>query len=189
MRVLDRLRFADKVFSGSITGRIIDSIIICIITFLFCLVFRMPYSLLIAVIVGVTNIIPFFGPFIGGIPCGLLILMESPLKCLYFVIFIILLQQFDGNILAPRILSSSVGLSGFWVLFSILLFGGLYGVLGMLIGTPLFAVIYSIIRDLVNYMLHRRSLPRDAWRYQDVSTLKPGAVSEVPSTPEKTEDP
>lgn len=188
IRVLDRLRFADKVFSGSITGRIIDSIIICIITFLFCLVFRMPYSLLVAVIVGVTNIIPFFGPFIGGIPCGLLILMESPLKCLYFVIFIILLQQFDGNILAPRILSSSVGLSGFWVLFSILLFGGLYGVLGMLIGTPLFAVIYSIIRDLVNHMLRRRSLPQEAWCYQDVSTLKPGDASESPSAPEKTED-
>lgn len=180
IRVLDRLRFADKVFSGSITGRIIDSIIIGLITFLFCLVFRMPYALLVSVIVGVTNIIPFFGPFIGGIPCGLLILMESPLKCLYFVIFIILLQQFDGNILAPRILSSSVGLSGFWVLFSILLFGGLYGVIGMLVGTPLFAVIYSIIRDVVNHMLRRRSLPQEAWRYQDVSTLEPGAAPETP---------
>ena len=179
IRVLDRLRFADKVFSGSITGRIIDSIIIGLITFLFCLVFRMPYALLVSVIVGVTNIIPFFGPFIGGIPCGLLILMESPLKCLYFVIFIILLQQFDGNILAPRILSSSVGLSGFWVLFSILLFGGLYGVIGMLVGTPLFAVIYSIIRDAVNHMLRRRSLPQEAWCYQDVSTLPAGTPPEA----------
>ena len=113
--MLDRLRYADKVFSGSITGRIIDSLIIGLITFLFCLVLRMPYALLVSVIVGVTNIIPFFGPFIGGIPCGLLILMESPLKCLYFVIFIILLQQFDGNILAPpdsQLLGGTVGLLG-----------------------------------------------------------------------------
>lgn len=182
VRVLDRLRYADKVFSGSITGRIIDSLIIGLITFLFCLVLRMPYALLVSVIVGVTNIIPFFGPFIGGIPCGLLILMESPLKCLYFVIFIILLQQFDGNILAPRILSSSVGLSGFWVLFSILLFGGLYGVLGMLIGTPLFAVIYSIIRDVVNHMLRRRSLPQEAWRYQNISALEVGTPPEAAPT-------
>lgn len=186
VRVLDRLRYADKVFSGSITGRIIDSLIIGVITFLFCLILRMPYSLLISVVIGVTNIIPFFGPFIGGIPCGLLILIENPLKCLYFVIFLILLQQFDGNILSTRILSSSVGLSSFWVLFSILLFGGLFGVVGMLVGTPLFAVIYSIIRDAVNVLLRHKSLPEEAWRYDNVAALEaapPGEGGGQPPEP------
>lgn len=185
VRVLDRLRYADKVFSGSITGRIVDSLIIGVITFLFCLILRMPYSTLIAVVIGVTNIIPFFGPFIGGVPCGLLILMESPLKCLYFVIFIVLLQQFDGNILAPRILGSSVGLSSFWVLFSILLFGGFFGVLGMLVGTPLFAVIYSIIRDWVNARLRRKSLPVEAWRYDGAGELESPPPEQPASDPNR----
>lgn len=184
---LDRLRYADKVFSGSITGRIVDSLIIGGITFVFCVILRMPYSLLVSVVVGVTNIIPFFGPFIGGIPCGLLILMESPLKCLYFVIFIILLQQFDGNILATRILSSSVGLSSFWVLFSILLFGGLFGVVGMLVGTPLFAVLYSIVRDGINVLLRRKSLPEEAWRYEDISELKEAPPGQRPDVSPATE--
>ena len=132
-----------------------------------------------------TNIIPFFGPFIGGVPCGLLILMESPLKCLYFVIFIVLLQQFDGNILAPRILGSSVGLSSFWVLFSILLFGGFFGVLGMLVGTPLFAVIYSIIRDWVNARLRRKSLPVEAWRYDGAGELEAPPPEQPASDPNR----
>lgn len=170
--LLDRLRFADKAFSGFISGKIIDSLIIGVICFFACMLMRIPYYPLIAVIVGTTNLIPFFGPFIGGIPSAFLILMESPVKAIYFIVFIILLQQFDGNILGPRILGSAVGVNGFWVLFSILLFGGLFGVAGMLIGTPLFAVIYSIIRDWVDHRLKRKELPREAWRYDDLDAFE-----------------
>uniref|UniRef100_UPI00325FF461 AI-2E family transporter n=1 Tax=Clostridium sp. NkU-1 TaxID=1095009 RepID=UPI00325FF461 len=120
----------------------------------------MPYTLLVSVIVGVTNIIPFFGPFIGAIPSAFLILLVSPIKCLYFLIFILLLQQFDGNILGPKILGQSTGLPSFWVLFSILLFGGMFGFVGMIIAVPTFAVIYSVISRLVNRSLKKkRSLP------------------------------
>lgn len=171
-QILDRLRFADKAFSGFISGKIIDSLIIGVICFFGCMLLGIPYYPLIAVIVGVTNIIPFFGPFIGAIPSAFLILMESPIKCVYFIIFIVILQQFDGNILSPRILSSSVGVSGFWVLFSILLFGGLFGVVGMLIGTPLFAVIYSIIRDWIDTRLTRKALPTQAWNYDDLDAFE-----------------
>lgn len=170
--IMARLRFANKAFSGFISGKIIASLIIGVITFFGCLVLRMPYYPLIAVIVGVTNVIPFFGPFIGAVPSTLLVLMESPIKALYFLIFIILLQQFDGNILSPRILSSSVGVSGFWILFSIMLFGGFFGVVGMIIGTPLFAVIYSIIRDCIDSALKRKHLPPEAWRYDDLDDFE-----------------
>lgn len=170
--IMARLRFANKAFSGFISGKIIDSIIIGVIAFLGCFLLRVPYYPLIAVIIGVTNIIPFFGPFIGAVPCALLVLMESPIKAIYFLIFIILLQQFDGNILSPRILSSSVGVSGFWILFSIMLFGGLFGVVGMVIGTPLFAVIYSILRDCVDSALRRKHLPPEAWRYDDLDDFE-----------------
>ena len=118
-----------------------DSLIIGIIALVCCNLFRFPYPMLLAVIIGVTNIIPFFGPFIGAIPCALLILLVSPLKCLYFVIFIFVLQQFDGNILGPKILGDSTGLASFWVLFSILLFGGLFGFVGMVLGVPVFAML------------------------------------------------
>jgi predicted PurR-regulated permease PerM len=119
-----------------------------VICFVGCLVMGFKNPLLIAVIVGVTNIIPFFGPYIGAIPCALLLLLENPMHALMFVIFIIILQQLDGNLIGPKILGDSTGLSGLWVMFGILLFGGLWGILGMLIGVPLMAVIYDIIRQL-----------------------------------------
>ena len=118
----------------------------------------MPYVMLVSVIIGVTNIIPFFGPFIGAIPTSLFILMESPIQCIYFIIFIILLQQFDGNILGPKILGDSTGISSFWVLFSILLFGGLFGFVGMIIGVPTFAVFYDLVSRLVNYGLRKKKM-------------------------------
>ena len=114
-----------------------------------------PNAVLISVIIGVTNIIPYFGPFIGAIPSALLILITSPVNCVIFLIFIIILQQFDGNILGPRLLAGSVGLSGFWVLFSITLFGGVFGFAGVLIGVPVFAVIYDFIKKLVARGLRR----------------------------------
>lgn len=165
VRVLDRLRYADKVFSGSITGRIVDSLIIGVITFLFCLILRMPYSTLIAVVIGVTNIIPFFGPFIGAVPSILILLIVDPIAALKFAVFVLLLQQFDGNILGPKILGDSTGLDSFWVLFSILLFGGLFGFAGMVLGVPVFAMFYSIVSRLVRYRLRKRSLPEDTDAY------------------------
>lgn len=143
------LKYADLMFSGFIHGKLLDSLIIGIICFVFVLITKMPYAVLISVIVGVTNIIPFFGPYLGAIPSALLILMVSPVKCVVFVIFIIILQQLDGNVIGPRILGDRLGLSGFWILFSILVFGSLWGFLGMLIGVPVFAVLYDIIRSFV----------------------------------------
>ena len=114
------------------------------------LILRLPYAVLVSVIVGVTNVIPFFGPYIGAIPSTLLILMVSPGKAVVFLIFVIILQQVDGNIIGPRIIGNVTGLSGFWVLFAIMVFGGLFGIVGMLIGVPVFAVLYNLIRKLVH---------------------------------------
>ena len=116
----------------------------------------MPYTMLVSVIVGVTNVIPFFGPYIGAIPSAILILLADPLKGLYFIIFVIALQQFDGNVLGPKILGNSTGLSSFWVVFSILIAGGLFGIPGMLFGVPTFAVIYYIVNMLVNSILKKK---------------------------------
>ena len=133
---------------------------------------KMPYTLLVSVIVGVTNIIPFFGPFIGAVPSAFLILLVSPVQCLYFLIFILLLQQFDGNILGPKILGDSTGISSFWVLFSILLFGGLLGFAGMIIGVPAFAVIYRLVGDIINEQLRRKKLSVRTWDYKDLDYVE-----------------
>ncbi len=137
--------YADKMFSGYFAGTIIDSALVGVLCYLLCLITNMPFALLISVIVGVANIIPFFGPYIGMIPSTVIILTVSPVKALIFVVMIWILQQIDGNIIAPKIIGSNVGLSSFWVLFAILLFGGLYGFFGMIIGSPVFAVIYHVI--------------------------------------------
>ncbi len=149
------VRYADRMFSGFLIGKLLDSAIIGLICFVGTSILGFPSALLISVVIGVTNIIPFFGPFIGAIPCALLLLLENPWHCLSFVIFIVILQQVDGNIIGPKILSGSTGLSGFWVLFSILLFGGLWGFVGMIVGVPLFAVIYDIVRRMVYHGLAR----------------------------------
>ena len=120
--------------------------------------------------VGVTNVIPFFGPFLGAIPSAFLILLDSPIKCLYFIIFIVALQQFDGNILGPKILGDSTGLSSFWVIVAILVGGGLWGVPGMFFGVPIFACIYTGIRAYSAYRLKKKGLPTDTASY---ATHKP----------------
>lgn len=155
-KVMSELKYVDKMFSGFLNGKILDSIIIGILTFIVLSIFRMPYTMLISVIICLTNIIPFFGPWIGAIPSAFIILMVNPLKCLYFIIIIIIIQQFDGNILGPKILGNTTGLSSFWVLFSIVFFGSMYGFMGMLIGVPLFAVIYDIVERLVRHGLEKR---------------------------------
>ena len=164
--ILSDIRFIDKTFGGFLSGKILDSFIIGIICFV-CLQFiGTPYPVLISVIVGFTNIIPFFGPFIGAIPSALLILMVDPMQCLYFVIFVFLLQQFDGNFLGPKILGDSTGLpSGFWVIFSITIFGGLFGFAGMIFGVPLCAVVYAFIKRAVKKRLKKKDFPTNTEPY------------------------
>lgn len=155
-RLLGEANFADKMFTGFFSGKILDSAIIGVLCYIFSLIFGFPNAMLISVIVGVTNIIPYFGPYIGAVPSALLILIVSPVKCLWFLVFIIILQQFDGNILGPRLLANSTGLSGFWVLFAVTVFNGLFGFVGILVGVPVFAVIYDLVRKLVVFGLKRR---------------------------------
>ena len=144
-------------FGGFIDGKLLDSAIIGVLCYIGCLLLRIPNALLISAIVGITNIIPFFGPFIGAIPSTFLILIEDPLKALWFVLFILVLQQVDGNIIGPTILGDRTGLSSFWVLFTIIFFGGLWGVVGMVIAVPLFAVIYDTIKKLVRRGLYHKA--------------------------------
>ena len=163
--VVEETRSAYRIMSGFINGKLLDSLIIGVIALVCCNLLKFPYPALLATIIGVTNVIPFFGPFIGAIPCGLLVFLDSPIKCVYFAIFILVLQQFAGNILGPKSLGDSTGLASFWVLFSILLFGGLFGFAGMVLGVPVFAMIYSVLRRLVHYGLRRRGLPEDTKFY------------------------
>ena len=156
---------SNEIFGGFIIGKIIDSAIIGVLCFIGLSIMDMPYTLLVSVVVGVTNVIPFFGPYIGAIPSVILILLADPIKGLYFLIFILILQQFDGNILGPKILGNSTGLSSFWVVFSILIGGGLFGIVGMILGVPTFAVIYYIVNMLVNNRLKRKNLPTDTSEY------------------------
>ena len=172
--IIGDFRFTHKTFSGFISGKILDSLIIGLICFSCISVMDMPYTVLISVIVGVTNVIPFFGPYLGAIPSALLILLIDPIKCIYFVIFIIILQQFDGNFLGPKILGESTGLSGFWVIFSITIFGGLFGVFGMIIGVPTFAVLYAFIRKLTNRLLKKRGLPITTEKYMHLDMITSG---------------
>ena len=156
--IIEVFHKADEVFGGFIIGKIIDSAIIGVICYFGCLILHIPDTILGAVIIGVTNVIPVFGPFIGAIPSLLLVVIQSPLHALYLLIFIIILQQVDGNIIGPKILGDSTGLSAFWVMFSILIGGGLFGFLGMLLGVPVFAMIYYIIRRLVNHSIRKKNL-------------------------------
>lgn len=170
--ILEEMRFIDKMFGGFISGKLLDSLIIGFLCF-FCMnLMNMPYTMLISVIVGVTNVIPFFGPYFGAVPSALIVLTVSPVKCIYFLLFILVLQQFDGNFLGPKILGNSTGLSSFWVLFSILLFGGLFGFVGMIIGVPAFAVIYDLIGKMANRLLRERNLTTDTGTYQELATVK-----------------
>lgn len=166
--VIRECQFINKMFGGFIVGKVVDSIIIGILTFVVLSFMQMPYTMLVSVIVGVTNVIPFFGPFIGAIPCFVLILMVSPIKSIYFAVAILVIQQLDGNVIGPRILGNSTGLSSFWVLFSILLFGGLFGFVGMIIAVPLWAVILNLISQLANRELRRKQLPLSSDEYESI---------------------
>lgn len=172
--VIREVRFIHQTFIGFISGKVVDSLIIGMLCFIGTTIIGTPYAALVSVIIGVTNIIPFFGPYLGAIPSAIFILivdLSNPMNCVYFIIFILILQQFDGNILGPKILGDSTGLSGFWVIFAITLFGGLFGVLGMIIGVPIFAVIFSGVKRLVNYNLEKKKLPTDTHLYLNVGSI------------------
>lgn len=164
-RIVERFRFIHQVFGGFIRGKLLDSFIVGIICFFGTSLLKIPYAMLISVIVGVTNIIPFFGPFIGAVPCAVLVLVNSPIKCVTFIIFVIAVQQFDGNILGPKILGDTTGLSSFWVLFAIIFFGGLFGVVGMIVGVPIFAVLVSLISSFISGQLKQKGLSDDVEQY------------------------
>lgn len=181
--VIRNFRFTHKTFIGFLGGKIVDSIIIGILCFIGTSILKTPYAALVSVIVGVTNIIPFFGPFLGAVPSALLIFVVDPLhplNCLYFVIFIIVLQQVDGNIIGPKILGSSTGLAGFWVIFAITLFGGLFGVFGMIIGVPIFAVIYAGIRSGLNILLSKKEMPTELEKYRNLDYVDEEGMHDMP---------
>ena len=165
--ITEEIKYADKMFGGFINGKIMDSAIIGVLCYIGCLIFKFPSALLVSVIIGVTNVIPFFGPFIGAVPATLLILIQNPIKALWFILFVLVLQQLDGNIIGPKILGNTTGLSSFWVLFAILLFGGLWGFVGMIVGVPLFAVIYDVIKKLVIHGLRRNEETELLQTYHD----------------------
>ena len=165
--IMARVAHIHRVFGGFITGKLIDSLIIGILCFIGMWILKMPYVVLVSVIVGVTNVIPYFGPFIGAIPSIIIILTESPLQALIFAIFVLLLQQFDGNILGPMILGDTTGLSAFWVIFAILIFGKFLGFAGMFIGVPVFAVVYSVIKKFIAIKLQKKGLPSETAAYAD----------------------
>ncbi len=168
-RVRDKIfqltRRADHIFGRFLSGKILDSTIVGILLFIVLTIFNMPYTLLISFIIGITNIIPFFGPFIGAIPSFFIILFVSPIQALWFLLIILVIQQVDGNIIGPYILGDSLGISAFWILFSLLVAGKLFGFIGMVIGVPLFVFIYSIIKDIVEYLLEKKGLPKDTDNY------------------------
>ena len=179
---------ANKVFSGFIIGKIIDSIIIGLLCFIGLTLMKMPYNIMIAVIVGVTNIIPFFGPIIGAVPSTLLMLIVDPKKAILLFIFILILQQFDGNILGPKILGDTTGLPGFWVLISLIVSGGLFGFAGMVLAVPVFALVYSFVRTYVENKLRKKKLPVTTEYYkQDIEHLYSKPEKKKPMTAQELE--
>ena len=185
--VLNEIKFVDRMFGGFIEGKLVDSAIIGVLCYIGCLIFRFPNALLVSAIVGVTNVIPFFGPFIGAVPATFLILIESPIMALWFMLFVFCLQQLDGNVIGPAILGDRTGLSSFWVLFSIILFGGLWGLGGMLICVPFFAVIYDLVKKLVYKGLSKNGR-LDIWKdYKQKfgeETPKPRSAEPAKAEPE-----
>ena len=169
--VVEETRYIKRVFSQFIVGKIIDSLIIGIINYVFMSLIHMKYSLLISVVVGVTNVIPFFGPFIGAIPSIFILLLVSPIQALQFAIWILILQQIDGNIIGPKILGQTTGLPSFWILFSILLFGGIFGIVGMIIGVPTFAIVYRFLSRQSALALAKKDLSTESESYLNLNYI------------------
>ena len=169
--IMNVSRKTGDIFYGFIIGKIIDSIIIGILCYIGCLILKMPYTVLVSVIVGVTNVIPIFGPYIGAIPTVLIIFITDPIKGLIFLIFIVALQQLDGNFIGPKILGESTGIPVFWVVVGILVGGGLFGFMGMLLGVPTMAVIYYIIGEIATYRVKKKNLPEETYEYIELNHI------------------
>ena len=165
-KIQEEAKYANSVFVGFISGKLLDSLIVGVISAIVLVIIKMPYAILIAVMVGITNLIPFFGPFIGAIPCFVLVVLVDPVKAIIFLVFDLIIQQIDGNIIGPKILGDSTGVDSFFVLFSILFFGGLFGFVGMLIAVPLFAVLSRIVTELMDSKLKSNNLPTDLEKYK-----------------------
>ena len=181
-------RKANSVFSNFITGQLLDAVIVGCLCFIGVSIINVPYAMLIAVTIGVTNIIPVFGPYIGGIPCGFLIFLTDPWKCLYFAIFIVCLQMLDGNIIAPKILGTKIGIDSFWVVVSIIVGSGLFGILGMVIGVPTFAVLYYVVRSYFNARLRKKELPLELDFYDDNVVCKVSGISQSENEERESSD-
>ena len=186
--VLDIGRKTKEVFYGFIVGKIIDSLIIGIICYICMLIFRFPYPVLCSFIIGVTNIIPVFGPYIGAVPTVILVFMNNPVQGIYMLIFVIVLQQVDGNIIGPAILGNSTGLSSFWVVFAITIGGGLFGIPGMIIGVPIVAVLYYIGSMFANWCIDKRGFPREREEYTQLKFVDPETKAFIQKTPEEIEN-
>ncbi len=182
--IIAETKAVDDAFGNYIVGTLIDAVIVGLLNYIFMMLMGMPYVVLITLLVSLTNIIPMFGPLIGAVPSTLLLLLENPTQALIFVIFTVILQQVDGQILKPRIHAARTGLSGFWIMFAILFFGGLFGLVGMLIGVPLTTVLYSIIKRVNNRRLRRRGLPEDTAFYRDIDHIDRETKKPVYKRPE-----
>lgn len=187
--ILETIRKSNEIFGGFISGKILDSAIIGVLAYIVLSIMKMPDTILVAVIIGVTNVIPFFGPFIGAVPSFLIIVLQNPVQGLYFLIFVFILQQIDGNIIGPKILGDSTGLSSFWVVFAIMIFGGLWGFVGMLLGVPIMAVIYYVAQRTVSYFLRKRGLTDATDDYIELERVDKATNEMIyPKPPEKDEE-
>jgi predicted PurR-regulated permease PerM len=166
--LIDTARHGNKIFQGYLIGSLIDSAVVGVICFIFNSIAHIPYPLLIATIIGITNVIPFFGPILGAVPSGFIILLISPFKALIFIVFVIVLNQIEGNIIAPKILGSTTGISEFWVTFALLFFGAMFGVFGMVMGVPILAVLSYVLSNLINKHMEKKKLAIDAEYYFEV---------------------
>ena len=169
--LLQGARYSYNIFNGFIKGKLLTSVALGIVCYIAMILFKMPYAALISLIVAITNIIPFFGPIIGWVPGVILLLLINPIQALYFTIIIIVLQQIEGNILSPKIVGDSIGLSGFWVLFSIMIFGGIFGLVGMIIGVPIFAIFYHFASYQLKKYLAKKDLPSETADYEDLKYI------------------
>ncbi len=174
--VLDCTRFVDRVFGGFISGKIIDSFIIGVLCYIFMIIFGFRYPVLISIVVGVTNVIPYFGPFIGAIPSGLILFMADPKQGLLFGVFILALQQLDGNFIGPLILGDKLKISSMWILFAILIGGSLFGVAGMVLGAPFLACLFAITRHFCKKRLDEKNLPIQSDFYYDIDRIEDNKI-------------
>ena len=181
------IKATDRIFSGFVRGKLLDSLIIVILCFISCSILKFPYTPLVSVIVGITNIIPFFGPFLGAVPSAFLILLVSPMKALYFLLFILVLQQLDGNVIGPKLLGDTTGLSSLWVIIAILVGGSFFGLPGMFFGVPVCACLYSLFTFLVDTCLKKRRLPLEVDAYAG-GVPAPDAPKPAPPEPENSGD-